>query len=276
MARNVGETIRLQWDLRDLMGAPTNATVTLTITAPDGTVSTPAVANPGVGTYTADVPLTAAGTWRYRWAATGTVATADEGQVEVRPQGTAEVVSLDAVKAKLNITTATFDDELQDYIDSATETLRALVGRLTPQTIVERVYAGTGVLLLSEWPIESVTQVADTTGVVVDPTLYTLDARVGVIRSVPDASWLSGHYDVTYVAGWTRVPASVREAARIIVQHQWRTENGGGGLPMPGADGQLVQIPGFSAFWLPNRAAQALRGEDEQGRPLLRPEVAVR
>lgn len=61
--------------------APT--TVTLTLRAPDGTESTPAVSSTG-GTSTATVVTTQAGIYRYRWEGTGAAVAAEEGAFRVR------------------------------------------------------------------------------------------------------------------------------------------------------------------------------------------------
>ena len=52
-------------------GVPADpGTVDLAVTAPDGTVTTPSVGNPAVGSYEATVPATSAGRWLYAWTTT--------------------------------------------------------------------------------------------------------------------------------------------------------------------------------------------------------------
>lgn len=72
----VGETIELRcrfWDQDGVATDPT--TVTLTITAPDGTVDTPAATNdPGAtGLFTYNLPITDAGVWTVNWEGSGAV-----------------------------------------------------------------------------------------------------------------------------------------------------------------------------------------------------------
>lgn len=59
-------------------------TVTLTVTDPAGTDTTPSVANPSVGVYEANVPVTAAGRWTYVWV-TDTPDSAEHGYFDVMP-----------------------------------------------------------------------------------------------------------------------------------------------------------------------------------------------
>jgi hypothetical protein len=56
-------------------GVPTDpTTITLTITAPDGTVTTPAPAHDGPGLYHYDIVFTQPGVWTAEWVGTGAVA----------------------------------------------------------------------------------------------------------------------------------------------------------------------------------------------------------
>lgn len=57
----------------------------LTVTSPSLATSTPGVSHPGTGSYYADVPLTAAGDWRWSWTSAATVL--DEGALVAMPAG---------------------------------------------------------------------------------------------------------------------------------------------------------------------------------------------
>jgi hypothetical protein len=63
----------------------TNATVTLTLTAPDGTHPAASITNQSTGVYTAPVAPDQAGEWIYRWTATGAATTAEDGSFLVEP-----------------------------------------------------------------------------------------------------------------------------------------------------------------------------------------------
>lgn len=78
-----GQQVRVSLEVYNSSNVLANATVALSIKAPDGTVTTPSVTNDSTGKYHSDVSLSAAGVWWYRWAATGTVVQAVEGALGV-------------------------------------------------------------------------------------------------------------------------------------------------------------------------------------------------
>jgi hypothetical protein len=90
------------------------ATVTLTITAPDGTITTPtptAGGAPPAVTYTHNQAATQAGTWLYRFVATGAVTDAEEGSFYVVAAASARVyTSREEVKGRLSIPSAKTQD----------------------------------------------------------------------------------------------------------------------------------------------------------------------
>lgn len=83
---DVGDEIELRAAYTNQAGAPSNpATVTLTITKPDGTAvegSTPI--NTGTGTYHFTLIPEMGGLWRHRWVSTGDPTTEEEGVFFVR------------------------------------------------------------------------------------------------------------------------------------------------------------------------------------------------
>jgi hypothetical protein len=105
------------------------ATVTLTVTAPDGTVTTPSTTqggSPPAVTYTANVPATQSGTWTYRFVATGAVTDSESGQFFVVAAVDTHVYTTRAeLKAGLGIpqTDTVDDDDLDDAILTASRTV---------------------------------------------------------------------------------------------------------------------------------------------------------
>jgi hypothetical protein len=86
MSFNVGDTVPLVYTIT------ATATVTCTVTAPDGTVSNPTpvqAGSPPAVTYTAAVAVDQAGAWRARFVATGGVTDAEEQQFNVEATATA-------------------------------------------------------------------------------------------------------------------------------------------------------------------------------------------
>ena len=83
---DIGDVVRLEASFKNAANVATTPTTTvLTLKMPDGTLSTPAITANGTGVYYYDVLFSASGAWTYRWVATGTVQTAEEGRVYVRP-----------------------------------------------------------------------------------------------------------------------------------------------------------------------------------------------
>lgn len=111
----LGAVVPLTFTVTDLSGNPANATsVTCTVTAPDGTTSNPATANPAVGTYTADYTSAQAGRHVAKLVATGDNAGVVEAVFDVVSLSTA-LVDLAEVKAYLGDVTAT-DAQIADAI----------------------------------------------------------------------------------------------------------------------------------------------------------------
>lgn len=82
---DVGDVATLTASFTDAAGSAADPTsVTLTVQAPDGTQATPTPTSSVVGTWTADVSVTQAGVWWYRFEGTGAVAAAAEGSLLVR------------------------------------------------------------------------------------------------------------------------------------------------------------------------------------------------
>lgn len=88
---DVGDLVRSSVTFTDFNGAATDPnTVTFKYEKPDGTVTT--IIYPAAGTvkdstgvYHADVTITAAGSWWFRWNGTGAIVAATEEPVFVQP-----------------------------------------------------------------------------------------------------------------------------------------------------------------------------------------------
>jgi hypothetical protein len=120
---NIGDAVPLVYTINAV------ATVVLTVTDPDGVTSTPSTTQGGSGTqitYTANVAVTKAGLWLYRFVATGTVNDAEDGQFQVIPLATTNVYTTrPELKAGLGIpqTDTVDDDDLDDAILTASRTV---------------------------------------------------------------------------------------------------------------------------------------------------------
>lgn len=93
---NLGDTRRLDADFTNAAGTATNPdTVTLRVTAPDGTTrvytyssgSPTEVQTDGTGSFFFDLLLDQIGDWFYQWEGTGPVMAIEPGQLHVKGNG---------------------------------------------------------------------------------------------------------------------------------------------------------------------------------------------
>jgi hypothetical protein len=274
-----GQDVGLTETILDDTGAPATGTltVTLTVTDPAGTVTTPAATSAGGGQYVAAVPAVAvAGTWLYRWTATGTgVGYASEGQFQVRPLGVEQVVDLASVKAHLNIpaSNTSQDAELQGFILAAGELARDVVGPLLPEQHTEWHNGGNPTITLDWLPLASVLSVTEyvsaSTWVLTEQPLgtstdaygYTVDPDRGQItrRATGGAVCFPGgikNVKVVYTASRTDIPWTVRLGALELIRHLFQLTQQGGRPRFGGAslDGDSSGVP--TGFALPARVLE--------------------
>ena len=83
---DVGDTVIMHTEFRvaDVLTDPT--AVVCQLKDPAGTLTTPSNSKISTGIYEASVDVATAGTWRFRWTATGTVKAAEESWFLVRPR----------------------------------------------------------------------------------------------------------------------------------------------------------------------------------------------
>lgn len=118
---DIGDSVKLTFTVRDEAGALIDATTAIKVTKPDGTFVTPdpTITHAGTGTYTAIIAIDTAGTWLYRWTATGAATTAEDGQFYAAANATTAVYTTLAelrVALSLKPTDTEDDEDLQDAI----------------------------------------------------------------------------------------------------------------------------------------------------------------
>lgn len=87
MTYDIGDTVHLTGAFVNTAGVATDPTaVVVTYKKPNGTVVTGVAVKDSTGNYHCDITPDADGNWYYRWAGTGTIATAEEGIFYVRPR----------------------------------------------------------------------------------------------------------------------------------------------------------------------------------------------
>ncbi|MEW2570496.1 head-tail connector protein [Streptomyces sp. NPDC047070] len=173
------------------------------------------------------------------------------------------LLTLEEAKLQLNLTTDTDDEELQTYVDAVTAPIEEYIGPVEPREVTERQDAegGRRILVLRTTPVLSLTSVEPLlAGGVSHPVGgLVLDPDTGEVRRY-DGGWFRGLLLFTLQAGRTTTPPTVNLAARMLVQHLWRTQRPGrsGGLPGGGEDYSVGQpIPGFG-YAVPNRVLELL------------------
>ncbi len=258
---DLGDVVPLSVQITDDAGAPADATaVTVSVTAPGGTVTAPAVVNAATGTYTATYTPSAVGVYAVKWTATGVNACVSTDVFTVSDY-TAGVISLAEAKAHLNISTPASDAELRDFIEVATAAAEQVSGRaLAPRTVVETTQGnGAGALIVATPPVASVESVTEH-GVSVPADNYRIIANGQLLERISGA-WSSAANSivVTYTAGVTGSDLAVtKHAVKEMLRHLWVTQRGGG---RPARDGEMMVGAGYS---FPNRVLQLL-GLDSPG-----------
>lgn len=244
------------------------STVTLTITRPDGTTSTPSVQNPPTtaGKYGVAFPSTLAGryvgVWSFIMASGLTAAHTEIFQVSRTDPG--GLISLEAAKAHLNIPDAdtTQDDEILDWVAGITRVVEDRVGCVLPQTISNERHDGWGFTLsLRQTPVLEVLSIGPwlSGSNVYSSTQWVVDSEVGTVELASGLRW-RGPLRVSYRAGRTEVPANIAQAVKIILGHLWETQRGAAQPAFLGGDETTI-VPGFG-FAVPNRALELLQPDD--------------
>lgn len=260
MIYDVGDPWAYYIYVTDINGNPANAgTMTVTLTAPDGTTPTVTVSNPSTGTYLATCsPLNQSGRWTVSYVATGANACADQDQIDVRPSPSTALISLADAKENLRIpqTDSSQDEQLRVYIDVVTDMIETETGPWLPRTVTETVTATGYAFFLWGGPVISITSFAPilTDGCAYVATDFTVTTAGQVTRL--DGCLLSGEqYQVTYVAGRPNgiVPPRIQQAARVLLQHLWHTQRSSGNASVT-SDADQGTDP-----TMPNRVRELLR-----------------
>jgi len=166
--------------------------------------------------------------------------------------------TLAEAKAHLNITTTTNDGEIQAVLDAAVELIEDYVGAVATATVTDAFVTDTTTTWpyhYGTWPkysyyaIRSVdlrtTPVQSVQSVVVSSmdgtnatTLSSSSYRVDTVNgsvTVIDGSPFGPLVTISYTAGRSSVPASLRLAALKLVKHLWADQRGSGsGRAVPG------------------------------------------
>ncbi|MET8826527.1 hypothetical protein ABZX40_28370 [Streptomyces sp. NPDC004610] len=271
MPYDLGTTARLTAQCRDPGGTPVTATTAVvTVTLPNDTTATPAATETdSPGSYQADYITTVAGRHTVRWAFTGPVH-AYTDVLDVRPEQLPAILSLTDAKDHLNLkqTDTSQDEEVRFWNVATVRAVEHFTGPVVVRTVTEDHAVGpVEALALRRTPVLEVLAVDPLLdgGTAYDPDRLTLDGPAGIVTR-KDGGLIHGPVRCRYRAGRPVITENISGAARIILQHLWRTQRPtrGGGLPGATDDYSVTEpIPGLG-YAIPNRAVQLL-GPDDQG-----------
>lgn len=245
---DLGDSVAQQLTTRDAAGALADVTGTpvCTITLPDATTATPAVAHPSTGVYTISFPTTQAGRHVVRWVTTGP-AQAQTDVFWVAPADPGAIIGLADARSALRLPAGTTigDEDLRELIVAASFLMDDLCGPVAPRSCDEWHDGGGGTIALLQRPVIAVSTVSESygsftraltaqplSGSSFDAYGYTVDLQTGILTrrtSGAIAPFAAGRQNVhvTYTAGRTFVPANLLRATRRLVRWLWQTEQQG-------------------------------------------------
>ena len=229
---DLSDSVPIAVDVQDATGALTNAaSVTLTITLPDGTTATPTVTNPPAvtGQYRLTYVPTQVGRHAWRFVAT-TPNTAYGDVFEVREAVSPSLISLADAKAHLNITTTTQDDELREFLEAATRVVESYVGPIVTRTYKRRINMRyRRYIHLPHKQVTAITAlvlVADGSTPIAISDL-TVDSTTGIVSfKTPGGIFPYNDMDITYTVGRSYVEPNWTLAAKMIIAHNWQSQLG--------------------------------------------------
>jgi len=161
-------------------------------------------------------------------------------------------LTLADAKTYLNISAATYDTELQTFIDAAEAAIAQRVGPLTPASVTKRVPGYAWNLHLPVYPAVSLTSVTPVGGSALTLSDLHLEPDIGAVSYNGGSFFSSPAYDVVYSAGRSPVPADLLMAVKELLRHLWASQRGGGPRPGPTTDVQ------GSAYLMPYRVLELI------------------
>lgn len=236
MIIDLGDAHSIRYEARDpITQALTNATVALTVTAPDGTTSNPTVTNTSTGIYDAKFTTTQVGIWRWKWAVTGAITDNAYGEVTVADPAPAIYASLADLKvATGEIVDTTRDSLLTMALSAASRGVDKYCGRrfYADKTATARQFRTDGAKVCApDGELLFIDDLSSTTGLVVEVgdgttfstvTDYLTEAPNALVQNWPItglrrklAYWTTTRVRVTGLWGWPQIPDEVSQATLL-------------------------------------------------------------
>jgi len=223
-------------------GAMTGYTAVLQVTAPDGTITTPAVIT--TTSFTATVPATQVGNYLLVWTLTGSPIQVVQDQFTVIPAALT-LVNLAQVKGDLNrsLTDTSKDAKLRNWIRQSQSIIENITGPILPQSKTYVADGGINFFVLPDRWVQSITSIVENMGgtnyTITEQPLgsstsqygYTWDRTINKITRRDAAgsgmSFPFGSSNVlcVYVAGMSSVPDAIQRAASQMVMHWYKKDD---------------------------------------------------
>lgn len=252
------------------------ATVVLTVTAPDGTTSTPTVTASGF-TYTATVPCPQVGMYLLTWVASGGVVDVFVDQITVVAPSLS-LVSFSELRDQLNLYVADTSGtaRLRRFMQSATDVVEALTGPMRGQPRTDYFDGGSSTIVLPGRWVQSITLIQETLGI----TVFTLTEQPLTSGSFTQYGYtwdrithkitrrsngLTGYFPqgdsnvaVTYKQGISPLPQVISDATAELIRIWWQDGQQPRAVSFtnPGADDEVGTT--VLGYWVPRRVVQML------------------
>jgi hypothetical protein len=271
---DLGSSYLVAFDSYDANNNLANDTgVTLTITLPDGTTTSPTVTNPPAVTgkyrYTYLPPVIG----HYSWASTTASASTGWGDTfDVRVFRS--LISLADAREYLGIRDTSRDQVLRSLLTGLTRLIERHVGTcVTKQVTNEFVYGETrDMIRLPSGPLLSATAVTSITSILpAGPAWATADLiadpGAGVIYPADGTFFWGGPWKATYTAGRQVIPDDILEGAKEALWDLWATQRG---ISADQLEPSLAEVSEFetampTGWVMPPRVWELISGESEPG-----------
>lgn len=260
MAVDLGDLYRLSFTLTAPGGWPASSgEMTLSVTLPDGTsTDIGTVAPVSTGVYQHDYLTTQSGRHVARWLGTGANPGAHVEAFDVLGQAPPYLISVPTAKRQLKITESNQDDEVRDYVEAASLVVERHLGEaIAPRPVTEQQEVENGTLILNVFPVISLVSLSTVDGSQTWDTSTLHPSSSGVVRIGTLTGWFRHRVTVTYMVGQPVVPANIRLATAIIVEHLWQSKRGTRGGPNAGGMQDTMMAHGLG-YAIPNRALELL------------------
>lgn len=265
---DLGDAVQLRIEVRDASQALTSATVTITLTRPDGTSFTsPSITNPSTGVYRCAPTPDAVGLWIGAWTTSGNVVSVTPFSFYVAAVASTEYTTPAVVKGMIGKTTA---DDRDDLIIQAI----AAASRMIDQRCGRRFYADSAATARTFTAVDRHLTVGDAQSLRIDDyitdddvTVETKTSFAGTWTTVtgweagPDnvdadgmpwtevayqAGWVGDTTKVRVTAkwGWPSVPDGVSQAAALLAARLYRRKDSPNGV-LGSADWGAIRVSRF-------------------------------